>query len=234
MVVAALATQGAPGTAELCMPSCYQSGVSLTEGTKVADPTNCLQYYVCSDPGLTGDNYLLSKEPLPCEEGMYFNPTPGNGREPGCYTVPEGGLDGLCEMCDPCAIDCSQSPGALIPDPLDCRGFYHCTADEVPPYFQCLNGTLFDFASETCLPEGDAICFTACDPCSVYCVKEGRMPNPRDCTSYHYCEPRSGVANFSCEGSQGFSPLSLRCEEGLGLTCQPSCPADNTTQADEL
>ena len=48
-----------------CKASCANATV---EGVRIADPTNCLQYYVCSD--VNQDGILdLSDEPLECDSG---------------------------------------------------------------------------------------------------------------------------------------------------------------------
>jgi len=227
-VMLAVSPRFSEGVFTPCLPDCYQDGVSTAEGSKVADPSDCYRYYVCSDPSGKGRNFVLSEEPLTCPDGTYFNRDSSNGTID-CLPVPDGGVEGVCEPCNPCAVECgSDVKGSHIPDPYDCKGFYFCTIngelDET--VIHCDAGQLFDYPSQSCLPEANATCYDACDPCHTYCAGKGRVTNPQDCTKYHYCEPGSvpSIANFTCGAESWFNPLTQGCEEDQGVTCTPTCP----------
>jgi len=211
------------GTFVPCVPDdCSQDGT--TEGTKVADPTDCYQYYVCSDPTGNGTDFIRSSEPLTCPDGTWFNRNPSNGKDPACTTVPSGGLEGVCEPCNPCAVECGgDASGTLIPDPYDCTGFYHCPDHEGGDlsYFSCLPDEVFVYQLQSCVANGT--CYDACDPCGVYCTKEGRATNPTDCTTYYYCEPDSvpDMVVFPCGEGSFYNRLTQVCEEGV---CENTCP----------
>jgi len=229
---------------ESCVPDCYVSGVQLaegakgfsgvtkvSEGTKVADPTSCYHYYICSDRTDTSLHFLPSDEPLRCEEGMYFmkeKPNMPSPPEIGCYAIPPGGLEDKCDVCNPCIVSCEgHKEGTLVPDPYDCTAFYFCKDSEDPVRFTCQNDEIFDYVTRSCGLAGNGTkCFDFCDPCRVLCVEEGKIPNPRDCRSYYYCEPLGGAALFPCGADQIFNKSTLLCEDDVGQACEPVCASE--------
>lgn len=228
-------------TADFCIPACHLQGsdTPMLEGTKVPDPTNCYNYYVCSDPlqNVNDTDFQLSDESVPCDEGKYFKQvrkTNGNYTAyPQCVIAPDGG-PADCSVCDPCLVDCSgdDAAGTLVPDPFDCSGFYFCDPNsKSPTRFSCGEDEIFDYLSQDCGPVGNTTkCFDFCDPCKVYCVEEGRIPDPKDCRSYLYCGPESEVAHFHCDENQIFNPLTLACEDDGGQTCQSVCAPEDSVE----
>jgi len=215
---------------EPCIATCPSSSGNSTHGVKVADPTNCYGYYLCSDP--RGDGHFeMSNHTLDCGFGMFFNSSSSECASTANVTVME-----WCHLCDPCAVECSVN-GSLIPDPHDCQGYYQCIEGQFhdPPREVCDDGLIFDFTNKTCAKlEDQAKCFDACDPCQTVCVKKTRIPNPDDCRSYHICDPPGGMSTFYCGNGRVFNPVTLLCEEDEGEGCQPVCnpdsaPIDNST-----
>jgi len=217
---------------DFCIPSCHLQGPNtpILEGTLVPDPTSNYHYYMCSDPANNGIDFELSEERLKCDDGMYFyqyiDSTGDYGSYPRCLDTPHDGPDeDYCNACNPCLVDCSGNEGELVPDPLDCAGFYHCDPlYATPPHFTCADDEVFDYPSQACGPKGNTTkCFDSCDPCQVYCNKEGRMPNPTDCRGYLYCRFNEGVVHFHCKAGQFFNQFTLACEDDGGQTCEPMC-----------
>jgi len=210
---------GAAGEAAsgLCRAQCPQRGA---DGEKIADPRSCSRYYVCSDPDGDGD-LRRSNISIACEYGMFFNASASE-----CAATPADGVDKWCSLCDPCEVLCSVN-GSVVPDPYDCRGFYHCLEGEFdnPPHETCDEGQIFDYIAETCDDANSTRCFDECDPCQTTCIKEGRIPNPDDCRSYQYCEPPSGLATFHCGAGRYYNHVARVCEGELGEPCQPLCAA---------
>jgi len=210
--------------AKVCNHSC-STVQDVKDGTKVPDPTNCYRYYVCSDP--EGDDiYVPSDDPVDCPNGKYFDPD-----QKACVTTPSSGPS-KCELCNPCAVECLEE-GTLVPDPYSCTGYYICLQlDDSPRKYECGGGETFNFTSQACeedLEGNQAACYRECDPCETYCIEEGRVPNPHDCTGYYYCEPPDGLASFHCKADEWYNFATEVCEDDGGESCTPTCPDDSSS-----
>jgi len=218
--------------ARVCNHTCSFEGVE--DGTKIPNPSDCYSYYVCSDP--EGDEeYEPSDAPVPCPDGQYFDPTKTSTAIKGeCKSEGSTG-PANCDLCNPCAVECPEEAGVLIPDPFDCSGYYVCLQDSIPRG-QCPMGKIFDVTNRTCASVKDgAKCYDECDPCEPYCIEEGRIPNPMDCRSYFYCEPPEGLAEFHCTEDEVFDVVSLICvkdEDDEG--CTPSCSTQDSTTTEPI
>ncbi|XP_018012274.1 peritrophin-44 isoform X2 [Hyalella azteca] len=204
-----------------CVASCDDAA---GEGSLVQNPSNCFEFYVCSDPD--GDGSLqLSDEALTCSTGMYFDDNTSN-----CEAIPTDGSQYCDNLCNPCDVQCGI-PGTLIPDPYNCQNYYICLANNENRLGSCKEGEEFDYIKNVCSTE-PGVCYSACNPCTVYCVKEGRVPDPCNCEGYIYCEPPSGYVHFDCPSNSSYEPSSNSCVEytspvtSCDKTCtEPSCPA---------
>lgn len=94
-----------------------------------------------------------------------------------------------------------------------------------PIVTDCPTGETFDYVLGECAIDG--MCYDLCDPCGVYCINEGRIPNPLDCHSYYYCEPPVGLAEFTCEEGSYFEPTTAKCV--VGDSCDNTCVSEITT-----
>lgn len=206
----------------LCAPSCSNATGVIHEGQKVPNPSDCYEYYICSD--VNGDTvFEVSDEALRCSDGLYFNTETKS-----CRAIPTNGDPYCTNMCSPCAVACS-SPGETLPDPASCSDYYVCLSGAETDYVHvgCDPDLLYDFTKNSCQPADTARCFEECDECKVYCVLEGRIPNPADCTGYLYCEPPDQYVQFHCAEGDVYNPATKECEhseEG----CQNSCGGNTT------
>ena len=111
-----------------------------------------------------------------------------------------------------------------MPHPSECTQYYVCLEPPSPPILSnCGAGQEFDYIDSVCKPEAEAQCYGLCDPCQVYCVEEGRIPDPLDCTRYLYCVPPDDTVHFSCEEGFGYDTASKECIDLSGGTCEPLC-----------
>ncbi|XP_018012273.1 uncharacterized protein LOC108669454 [Hyalella azteca] len=212
------------GTRASCVPTCKDSTVNITEGSRVPNPANCFEFYVCSDP-LGGNNLTLSPEPIKCPNGTYFDVSSSK-----CKTIPSDG-SAYCEnLCDPCDLKC-EAPGTLIPDPYACDSYYICLANNESIISNCGDDQSFDYIQGSCVATSDAVCYKSCDPCKVYCVHEGKVPNPFDCEGYIYCEPPYGQTEFKCPPDHQYEIGSQKCVPygDPNQTCDNTCTDDLTT-----
>ena len=117
----------------------------------------------------------------------------------------------------------------LLPDPYDCLKYYICVTDlENPIEATCDGNKIFDYETGACRLESEgAKCYDFCDPCDIYCVVEGKIPNPVDCTSYYYCEPPDGLALFNCPEGFYYDEILQICQD-MG-SCTNLCPSGTTT-----
>ncbi|KAK8724667.1 hypothetical protein OTU49_011198, partial [Cherax quadricarinatus] len=211
-IVSALLLLAVRASSQLCVPDC----TGRKEGDLVKNPTNCLQYYVCSDPD--GDGVLPiepSVLPLQCEEGYFFNSAESVRQ---CQTI-NPSADYCKGLCSPCVIQC-ETPGTLIPSTLDCSKYEICL-ETGPQEVECPTATpYFNFENYGCTDD-PTVCYDLCDPCDVYCVAEGRIPNPHNCHGYLYCNPPD-VALFLCPENEVFNTQSLICENTTD-TCDNLC-----------
>ncbi|XP_069959548.1 uncharacterized protein [Cherax quadricarinatus] len=195
---------------QLCVPDC----TGRAEGDMIKDPSNCLQYYFCSDPD--GNGVLEhSLYPSTCPEGYFFNAAE-SVRE--CEKiVPD---TNYCkDLCSPCALQC-QEPGTMLPSPTDCQLYKICLDNgfldvSCPPEYPN-----FNFETSDCTND-DTVCYNLCDPCEVYCVAEGKIPDPKNCNGYLYCHPPE-VAYFLCPEGEAFNSDLLLCEPFAG-NCTNTC-----------
>ncbi|KAL7638841.1 UNVERIFIED_CONTAM: hypothetical protein RMT77_010375 [Armadillidium vulgare] len=196
-----------------CDPSQDCSNGSSTLGSKVPNPENCSQYYLCL---LAGDGSLYpSDNPESCSEGQYFDWNSGD-----CIDDEGASCKNLC--INLCETSCS-SVTQMVADPSSCGSYFYCTDEtdegriEAPcpddaPYFdgtQCQNDTS-----------------KCCDTCTPYCNDiyiETR--DPTDCTTYYLCTSR-GIPDYTdlheCDSGQYFDPDVGRCV--VGDACSPLCP----------
>ncbi|XP_071528098.1 uncharacterized protein [Panulirus ornatus] len=210
-VVAALLLLEARSTVQLCAPDC----TAMSEGDKVRDPTNCLRYYYCSDPEGNGD-MVPSSDPISCPTGLYFNAAE-SVRE--CEVI--SGTQYCTDLCSPCALVC-EAPGTLLANPLDCSQYKVCLEDGSTIDTGCSgNFPFFDYQTGFCSKD-PSVCYDLCDPCEVYCATEGKVPDPRDCRSYYYCDPPV-LAPFTCPENEVFNPDHLFCEVSASGNCTNTC-----------
>ncbi|KAF2360971.1 Chitin binding domain, partial [Trinorchestia longiramus] len=191
----------------LCYPSCMDASNSsyVPEGTRVPNPSTCDEFFVCSDQG--GDLGMgLSDEPLACPAGMYFDRSSAS-----CQEIPDDGSI-YCTPCNPCEVECTE-PGAVAPNPYSCKDYYVCLQGGGYIEAECSDGNQFDFQSGECQLENVTRCFEACNKCEVYCVEEGRIPDPFDCNAYLYCEPGVGTAHFLCAEGYYYNSETQECDE---------------------
>ncbi|KAG7176129.1 putative Chitin binding Peritrophin-A domain-containing protein 18, partial [Homarus americanus] len=199
-------------SAQLCVPDC----TNMHEGDKVFDPTNCLRFYYCSDPDNNG-HLVPSSEPITCPEGYYFN----NARTvKECERV-DPNSNYCTGLCNPCSLECGE-PGTLIAYPMDCTKYQICLEDKHVLLADCPSATpFFDFKTGDCTNDM-SLCYDVCDPCQVYCVKKGKVPNPQDCMSYYYCDPPL-ISAFDCPDGEFFSVTLLQCEKKHSGNCTNIC-----------
>ncbi|KAK8718872.1 hypothetical protein OTU49_014404, partial [Cherax quadricarinatus] len=120
-------------------------------------------------------------------------------------------------------------PGTLIPSTVDCSIYKVCLASDVIEEECPSDHQYFDFKTGDC-SDDPTVCYETCDPCDVYCVTEGKIPNPHNCYGYLYCNPPD-VAVFLCPDGEVFNPDTLICESTTD-PCENSC-TDTTGAYDD-
>ncbi|KAG0715391.1 hypothetical protein GWK47_012033 [Chionoecetes opilio] len=198
--------------ATFCGPDCE----GKMEGDKVRDPSNCLQYYYCSDPEGNG-HMVASDEPIICPDGSYFNAAP---HVMDCDAIPVG-TDYCVGLCNPCRLECSE-PGILIADPMDCNAYKICLDEQPALHVSCPNeAPYFDYQANLC-SDSPEYCYDLCDTCQTYCTSTGKVFDPQDCNGYYLCDPPI-LTHFSCPDEEVFNVETLVCEETSEKNCTSLC-----------
>ncbi|XP_042876854.1 uncharacterized protein LOC122256321 [Penaeus japonicus] len=125
-----------------------------------------------------------------------------------------------------CAPTClEKDPGALVPDPVDCKRYYVCLQDGLPSDFpfECEDGKLFD-PVDNCTDAATAVC-SLCEPkCAQYTCPSDQVgivqvADANDCGMYYLC----GV---------GSDPLHIKCPTDLPFFNGVECVADESECCD--
>ncbi|XP_063599181.1 protein psiA-like [Penaeus indicus] len=184
----------------MCVDKCSPDCTGKPAGSKVPDPKNCTQYYLC----LNGE--VPTDHPLWCDPGEIFDTTlnecqPGSGCTDQCpATVPN------------CHFTCDGLYD-LVSDPSSCSQYFVCLPHGLEP-FGCPAGAPY-FNGESCVDDKGACCS---DPCTPFCeAATTQVPDPTDCTKYYIClEPglASEEYHFTCDAGQNFNLVTGRCDSG--------------------
>nr|XP_053653836.1 peritrophin-48-like [Cherax quadricarinatus] len=212
----------AHNTVTLLYPCLQEIGITsavcadCTASSRETDKILPTVYSITSASDPDGNGVLEhSLYPSTCPEGYFFNAAE-SVRE--CEKiVPD---TNYCkDLCSPCALQC-QEPGTMLPSPTDCQIYKICLDNGVldvscPPEYPNYN-----FETSDCTND-DTVCYNLCDPCEVYCVAEGKIPDPKNCNGYLYCHPPE-VAYFLCPEGEAFNSDLLLCEPFAG-NCTNTC-----------
>nr|XP_045619744.1 uncharacterized protein LOC123771303 [Procambarus clarkii] len=174
---------------------------STLDGGKVADPTNCRQFYFC----VSGEP---TEEPFVCEEGMIFNSTVED-------CVPG---DTCVTQCSPCSYECPDvpEPPTYIADRYNCSIYHECVSEAT--HFCEANKPYFDGSS--CQANKANCC-----SCKPYCSDSDLFSyviDPTDCKRYYFCDT-IGVPQYSLECQFGnFDITTNKCSDSA--PCILFCP----------
>ncbi|KAK7083050.1 hypothetical protein SK128_005615 [Halocaridina rubra] len=183
--------------------------------TKVADPFNCTNYYIC-----------LYEEPspisIPCHEGEFF--------EAGDCVPMINPCGPSCAPGASCSLTCDpKSPGGFINDPFSCNIYYECVVGGLISSVCSESEPHFDSTSGKCVNDPSLCCAPICTP---YCYeKETLIPDPTDCTKFYIClDTGTPLEKYrmSCDEGKVFDvPLGMCTTTGV---CQVLCPETATTE----
>ncbi|KAG7163637.1 uncharacterized protein LOC121872522 [Homarus americanus] len=197
-----------------CVPTC----ANKTEGSLIADPTNCRKYYIClkdNDP---------SDFTMECSDGQLFDNVTFQCQPHDNAT---------CGVCEPsCQFTCPKNitTPVLIADRKSCKNFIICTpagdqlstpCPENKPYF---NGTSCTTNNAQC-----------CDPCVSYCPEAyTEVPDPTNCTNFYFCNAKGYPDEtnlFTCTEGY-FDEVTGVCS--TDAACIEPCGGDNRTTSNPL
>ncbi|XP_047484360.1 mucin-2-like [Penaeus chinensis] len=185
----------------LCVDKCSPDCTGKPAGSKVPDPRNCTQYYLC----LNGE--VPTDHPLWCEPGEIFDTTLNE-----CQVGTD--CTDQCPATVPnCHFTCNGTYD-LVSDPSSCSQYFVCLPHGLEGPFGCPAGAPY-FNGENCVDDKDTCCS---DPCTPFCeAAVTQVPDPTDCTKYYIClEPglASEEYHFTCDAGQNFNYVTGRCDSG--------------------
>ncbi|KAK7083051.1 hypothetical protein SK128_005616 [Halocaridina rubra] len=188
-----------------CVPICD----TLPNFTKVADPFNCTNYYIClgNEP---------SPEPIPCDEGYYFEVFD-------CIEIVTS-CQPICAPGKTCSLTCDAgTPGDFINDPFNCSIYYECLVGGLVTNECPRNLPYYDISISNCVTDAEQCCKPSCEPnCEM---ANTVIPDPKDCSYYYLCleegTPSEDYRMSCSEGEVYDLPLGRCTTTGI---CQILCP----------
>lgn len=143
-------------------------------------------------------------------------------------------MEPRCVRLVECFANCNGLPDAtLIPDPLDCRQYYICSAEEELGPFSCDPDQIFSEADQKCVTGAD--CQNICDSACVFECSVGpkvifdRIPTRADCSSYYECSTDGTLGEkIQCPSHKPFfDGFTCQTEESECCSCKPYCSAED-------
>ncbi|KAH8239126.1 hypothetical protein KR032_001120, partial [Drosophila birchii] len=219
--------------------------IGKSDGSAVADKTNCSVFYVCSDNTAT---YQV------CPEGSYFANNEQWECVPGtCPTEPCDDTTTTTEACDedttttteacdedttttteacdedtttttesPTGCDCGDIKNAdFIPDSANCRKYFICI-DGVLVAGDCGKGNLFNANLSVCIVDDKNEC------CVADCTDGEVLLNVQDCTKYFKCQNGEWITESCVTGSYFNQELDI-CQVDSSGVCIGSGTTTTTT-----
>ncbi|EDW94237.2 uncharacterized protein LOC6533825 [Drosophila yakuba] len=174
--------------------------IGQSDGSAVADKSNCTVFYVCSD------NTATAQE---CPEGSYFEDT-NWGCVPGTCTT-EAPCDEVTTP-PPASCDCGDIKNAdFIPDEENCRKYFICI-DGVLVAGDCGKGNFFNATLSVCEVDVDNTC------CVADCTDGEAKVDPQDCTKYFKCQSGDWTS-VSCDSGSYFNATVNCCQVDVNNVC---------------
>lgn len=177
--------------------------IGATGGEKVADPTNCNQYYYCIGPGQP------SIVPVPCNDPLapYFDA----GTSCDCSGTPA-----VCDSTPFCTYTCGTEDDInFVSDPDDCNLYHVCLPSGISGPLACTaDEPYFDGTNEICVADEGVCCVAGPPSCGVTCLAAGtQIPDPYDCTMFYLCfgEGPANSIHASCPEGEVFDEEISDC-----------------------
>lgn len=192
-------------TTDPCDSSCQDCGSNQW----VADPENCLRYYICD--GLGNHKYTT---PAECPIGETYDAT-----SHACSGTAS------CTDCPRCFYDCQTSTTGKVSDQSDCNLYAECSGTTPGSYVPCPQSTPY-FDGYTCQAE-----VSRCCNCHPYCPPgdSSLVADPIDCRRFHQCDGSGGIAfSSTCSSGQYFDAILHGCSPNVA--CYSQC--ENVVGAD--
>ncbi|XP_042860890.1 uncharacterized protein LOC122246406 [Penaeus japonicus] len=192
----------------MCLDACAPDCTGKPAGSKVPDPMNCTQFYLCLNGGVPTDH------PLWCESGEIFDEViedcrVGSDCKPKCPPTTSG-----------CHFTCNFTYD-LVSDPLNCGQYFVCLPHGLGGPLACPEGSRY-FDGEKCVDDEGACCS---DKCTPFCEAAAtQVPDPSDCTKYYICldsGPASEDYHFQCDAGENFNIATGLCDSGA--SCVTIC-----------